>query len=127
MAELIKVMHVDDDEDIRVIATMALEMIGDLTVESCSSGFDALEKVEAFAPDLLLLDVMMPGMTGEQTWEKIRQLPGLADVPAVFMTAKAQDSVSRELVDSGAMAVITKPFDPMELCVRLRTLWAEGQ
>lgn len=125
MTELNKVLHVDDDDDIRVITRMALEAVGGFTVQQHSNGPDALENAADFAPDLFLLDVMMPGMGGVETCEKLRELPGLADVPVIYVTAKAQDHETRALLDAGAIAVITKPFDPMTLCDQLRAAWAE--
>ena len=123
MAELVKVLHVDDDEDIRVIAKMALEMIGGLEVHQCASGPQAIAEAASFAPDLFLLDYMMPGMNGEDTLKGLRQIPTLENVPAIFMTARAQSEVVDELKRHGALEVITKPFDPMELAAQLRESW----
>jgi len=127
MAELQKILHVDDDDDIRIIAKMALEVVGNLTVEQCSSGMDALEVAPQYKPDLFLLDVMMPVMGGEETWQKLRNIPGMENVPAIFMTAKAQDAATGALIELGAIAVITKPFDPMELCSQIRSAWDRHQ
>ena len=123
MKPLEKVLHVDDDQDIREIARLALEVVGDLTVLQCASGDEALSIASGFQPDLFLLDSVMPEMSGEETWNQLRKLSGLADVPAVFMTAKAQESVVKELIGLGAIAVITKPFDPIELCTQIRSAW----
>lgn len=112
---MIKVLHVEDDPDIREIAYMALGLMGEFDVLQCESGEDALKQVEAFQPDVLLLDVMMPGITGRQTLVGIRQLPSVAHVPAIFMTARAQQTDKEELLGSGAIAVISKPFDPLSL------------
>ena len=123
MGELTRVLHVDDDEDIRTIANLALEAVGRLTVCVCDSGPDALAKAEAFRPDLFLLDYMMPGMDGEETARRLHELPGLADVPVIFMTARVQGDMPQNLLDSGAIGVIAKPFDPMTLAARLREIW----
>ena len=120
MPTLDTVLHVDDDEDIRTIVGLALGSLGGMTVVSCSSGDEALVEVVNCHPDLFLLDVMMPGMTGQETWKKLRQLPGLENVPVIFMTAKAQDEVSNSLIEMGALDVITKPFNPVNLATHLR-------
>ena len=124
MAELRKVLHVDDDEDIRVIAKMSMEVVGDLAVHQCSSGMQAINEADAAKPDLFLLDYMMPGMNGEETLRGLRQIPGLENVPVIFMTARVQPDVSEALKRDGAIEVIAKPFDPMELCDQLRQAWA---
>ena len=112
---MIKLLHVEDDGDIREIAKMALEMSGEFEVVQCHSGENALTTVEHFTPDVVLLDMMMPGMTGRQTLEKLRQIRGLENTPAIFMTARAQHSEIEELLAIGAVDVISKPFDPMSL------------
>jgi len=123
MSDLTKILHVDDDDDIRQIALVSLEVVGGFNVHQCSSGKQALDEAEAFAPDLLLLDVMMPEMDGIETWQHLIAKESLAKTPAIFMTAKAEDSTSKKLLDSGAIAVITKPFDPMQLADQLRKAW----
>jgi CheY-like chemotaxis protein len=124
MAELKRILHVDDDEDIRVIANMALEMVGNLEVLQCGSGREATEKAADFAPDLFLLDYMMPEMDGEQTLRALRNLPGLQYVPVIFMTARVQADIADGLRREGALEVITKPFDPMELANQIREVWS---
>jgi len=126
MTELKRILHVDDDEDIREIANMALEMVGEFEVLQCACGQDAIEQAEAFAPDLFLLDYMMPDMDGEMTLNELRKLPGLSDVPVVFMTARVQKDMADNLRRNGALDVITKPFDPMELAGHLREIWQAG-
>jgi len=123
MAELSRILHVDDDEDIRVIADLALTMVGKFEVLQCASGQEATEKAADFAPDLFLLDYMMPCKDGEQTLRELRELPGLLHVPVVFMTARVQQDVADELRQKGALDVITKPFDPMDLADQLRQIW----
>lgn len=112
---MIKLLHVEDDADIREIAKMALELSGDFEVVQCECGEDALRCVADYAPDVLLLDMMMPGMTGRQTLEKIRENPAFQSTPAIFMTARAQPNELDELRSIGATEVISKPFDPMSL------------
>lgn len=125
MTELTRILHVDDDEDIRTIANMALEMVGQFEVLQCASGQEAVDVAGGFAPDLLLLDYMMPNMNGEETLEALRNIPGLEYVPVVFMTARVQGDVANVLRRKGALDVIPKPFDPIQLADQLRQIWAQ--
>ena len=120
-----RILHVDDDDDIRAIALLALETVGQLEVHQCACGQEALDAVADFKPDLFLLDVMMPGMTGEDTLAALRRIDGLQDTPVIFMTAKAQaDDVAR-LMSLGAEKVITKPFDPITLASEIVEIWQQ--
>lgn len=124
MSELRTILHVDDDEDILEIARMALELVDNFELYQFSSGPAALEGLKTLSPQLLLLDMMMPGMTGLQLSEIIRSDTRNGDIATIFMTAKAEDTASKELLDSGALDVITKPFDPMSLGSQIRTIWS---
>ncbi|MCK5445502.1 MAG: response regulator [Rhodospirillaceae bacterium] len=121
---LSKILYVEDDHDIQVVAQMALETVAGFTVSICSSGEDALEKAEAFSPDLILLDVMMPGMDGPTTLSRLREIDALATVPAVFMTAKVMPSDVERYKELGAADVISKPFDPMTLGEQVKKIWS---
>lgn len=121
------VMHVEDDPDIRIIAELALVTVGGLTITQYSSGAECLAAAERNVPDLILLDVMMPEMDGPETLRRLRDLPGLSQVPAVFMTAKAQPEEISEYKALGAIGVIPKPFDPLTLADQVRRLWTESQ
>lgn len=121
---LSRILYVEDDHDVRKVATFALKAVGGFTVEPCESGEQALEKAEGFAPQLLLLDVMMPGMDGPTTLERLRALPAIAGVPAIFMTAKVQPQEVARYRALGTLDVISKPFDPMTLSAMVRTIWA---
>lgn len=117
-----RVLHVDDEADIREVAKLALEAVGGFTVLSCASADEAAGKAQAFRPDVVLLDVMMPGMDGPATLKMLRGLDGLGDVPAIFMTAKAGTDERAALVAHGAVGVVSKPFDPMKLADDVRTI-----
>lgn len=121
--ELTRILYVEDDPDIQAIAMMVLETIHGFVMEACSSGGEALDKAVAFAPDLILLDVMMPGMDGPETLHHLREFPELATTPVVFMTAKVQPQEVQEYLNLGALGVIAKPFDPMTLAEQLRAIW----
>jgi DNA-binding response OmpR family regulator len=116
---MIRLLHVDDETDILEIAKMSFEVHGNIDVTMCTSGGEALQAVENFTPDVFLLDYMMPELTGPETLRKLRQRPGLEEVPAVFMTARAHENEHIELWELGARDVISKPFDPMTLGKRI--------
>jgi len=121
--ELKRILYVEDEPDIQAVAKIALESVGGFTLEICSSGFEAVEKCNNFNPDLLLLDVMMPGMDGVSTLKELRKQPGLEGTPAMFMTAKVRPSEVEQLRKEGAIDVIPKPFDPMTLSENIKSLW----
>lgn len=120
---LTRIMLIEDEEDIRAVAEMALETLGGFDLQACASGVEALAAIEEFAPQLIILDVMMPGMDGPETLRGIRKLPGFASTPAVFMTAKVQSEEIQSYLAEGASGVIPKPFDPMTLPDRVREIW----
>lgn len=125
MTELQRIMHVEDDHSIQQVAKIALEAVGGFTVHTCSSGQQALTDYEAFAPQLILLDVMMPGMDGPTTLQHLRQQFDLSKVPAIFMTAKVQNSEVESYKALGAADVVVKPFDPMTLSDQIRQIWQD--
>ena len=124
MPELSRILHVEDDPSIQAVAKVALEAVGGFRVLSCSCGQDALDQVQGFAPDFILLDVMMPGMDGPQTLAKIAQLVDIGQIPVVFMTAKVQPAEIEHYRGLGARDVIIKPFDPMQLAAQVRHIWS---
>ena len=117
------VLMVEDEADIREVAKMSLELVGGLRVETCSSGEEAMQRAQGIAPDLIMLDVMMPGMDGPTTLKGLRGLAGLEQTPVVFMTAKVMQSEVDDYKALGAVDVIPKPFDPMVLADRLKGIW----
>ncbi len=121
--DLERILYVEDEPDIQAIAKLALEQVGGFEVLICSSGAEALERAAGFTPDLLLLDVMMPGMDGPQTLAALRQVPELASTPAVFLTAKVLPAEVERYKEMGALDVIPKPFDPMTLSDQVRKVW----
>jgi CheY-like chemotaxis protein len=111
-----RLLLVDDAEDIRMIACISLERVGDWTVVPVSSGEAALRALEREGPfDVVLLDVMMPGMDGPTTLQQLRAHGLPTAVPVVFLTAKAQSAERQRLISLGAVGVIAKPFDPLKL------------
>lgn len=126
MAELKKILYVEDEPDIQMIARVALENVGGFELLVCSSGAEAVEKAAAFAPDMFLLDVMMPGMDGPTTLAELRKIPQLANTPVMFMTAKVQPQEVEFLKSLNVAEVIAKPFDPMGLANNIRESWAKA-
>lgn len=124
MAELKRILHVEDDRSIQAVARLALETLGGFEVLSCLSGQDALDQVQGFNPDFILLDVMMPGMDGPETLSKLRELVDIEQIPVAFMTAKVQPQEVKQYRQLGAREVIVKPFDPMTLAAQVRDIWS---
>ncbi|NHC10086.1 response regulator [Stutzerimonas degradans] len=125
MRELKRILHVEDVPSIQVITRIALEKLGGFEVLSCPSGQAALEQVEAFAPQLILLDVMLPQMDGVELLRQLAERIDLSDVPVVFLTGNLQFEEHDELSRLGMRAVLHKPFDPLQLATQLRTIWEE--
>ena len=121
---LTHILYVEDDLDIQAVAQIALEVVGGLSLKTCSSGAEALTAVNnGFVPDLLLLDVMMPNMDGPTTLAGLRKLANTVATPVIFMTAKVQSSELDFYTSLGAIGVIAKPFDPMALSTQVRAIW----
>ena len=119
-----RILYVEDEPDIRFVAQMALQAVGGFTVIACACGQDALNAAPDARADLLLLDVMMPGMDGPSTLKALRESPATANTPVIFMTAKVQVAEVALYKALGALEVIPKPFDPMELAAQIQKIWA---
>jgi CheY-like chemotaxis protein len=124
MKSLLKtIMLVEDDPDIQLITRLSLEVGGGYEVRVCASGAEAVRSAAAYAPDLILLDMMMPGMDGLAAMDALRKLPETAATPMVFFTANTQDQVRQDLLRRGALGVIIKPIEPNALVEQIRALW----
>jgi CheY-like chemotaxis protein len=124
-AVLKRITYVEDEPDIRAVVVLALEKLGNFIVDACPSGKDALERTPLFRPDLVLLDVMMPGMSGEETLQRLKKMPNLTHVPMAFVTARTGMYEVERYHAIGAASVIPKPFDPMILPQRVHRIWRE--
>ena len=122
-----RVLLVEDELDIQIVARLALKDIGQLEVEVCGSGIEALEVAPRFRPELILLDVMMPEPDGLATLKALARKPETAAIPVVFVTAKAQSHEIKEYLERGAVDVIVKPFDPMTLADQVHEIWRRHQ
>lgn len=127
MNDLRRIMHIEDDPSIQDVARVALEIVGKFEVCTCSSGQEALLRFAGFDPQLVLLDVMMPGMDGPTTLKQLQQQFDLSKVPVVFMTAKVQASEVESYTALGARDLVVKPFDPMTLSSQIRQIWLDHQ
>jgi CheY-like chemotaxis protein len=116
----LRVLHVDDEPDIREVVELSLGLDPGFSTRNCASGQEALGAAADWAPDIILLDVMMPVMDGAATLARLRENPLTAGIPVVFMTARAQSRELDQLRSLGAVGVIPKPFDPMTLAASVR-------
>jgi CheY-like chemotaxis protein len=121
-----RLLLVDDDDGVRFVARSALERVGGWTVTAVSSGDEAIAEAVASPPDAILLDVMMPGLDGPTTLAQLRHNPVTADIPVIFLTAKARSSQHDTLLELGAKGVLVKPFDPMQLSNQVAALLGFG-
>jgi CheY-like chemotaxis protein len=121
------VLLVDDDPNIRKLAKMTLERVGRWQVTVACSGGEALELLKGEMPDVVILDVMMPGLDGKSTLTHIKNDPATAHIPVILMTAKVQHQEMDEYVEMGATGVIVKPFDPLRLPDEIRQLVASSK
>ena len=117
---------VDDEADIREVARLSLELIGGWVVSVADCGADAIGKARELLPDVILLDVMMPGIDGVETMRSLSDDPATRDIPVIFLTAKAQVGERRRLEEAGACGLIAKPFDPMSLPGQVAEILATG-
>lgn len=117
----LRVLHVDDEPDIREVVEISLSLDPDLVTQSCDSGQEALTIAADWSPDLILLDVMMPVMDGPATLARLRDNAQTTGIPVLFMTARAQTRELDRFRSLGAIGVIPKPFDPMTLAASVRS------
>jgi two-component system OmpR family response regulator len=120
-----KICYVEDDEDIQRIVRMSLERIGKMEVCVCGDPMAAIDRINEFAPDLVLLDWMMPGMDGPTLFREMQRRPETSALPVVFITAKASQTELDELSRLGAAGTISKPFNPKDLPDQLRAIWSK--
>jgi CheY-like chemotaxis protein len=117
------VLYVDDDPDICEVVQSSLHLLSGFDVRTAESGERAMELALELQPDLILMDVMMPGLDGPSTLKRMRASAALADIPVIFLTAKVLPAEVAHFLNLGAIGVIRKPFDPLRLGSELFTLW----
>jgi len=123
MTILNKILYAEDEPDIREIATLALEIIGEFQIKTCASGTFVIDLALEFQPQLILLDVMMPNMDGPTTLAALKKHKRLAAIPVIFLTAKILPDEIARFKALGAIDVISKPFDPMSLADQIKAIW----
>ena len=117
-----KVLIIDDEPDVRSVARLSLGRVGQMDVVELPGGVEAVATAKSERPDVILLDLMMPEMDGVETLEALRGDPETAEIPVVFITAKAMPPEISRLKRLGALDVIVKPFDPMTVAAELREI-----
>jgi two-component system, OmpR family, response regulator len=120
---LIRICYVEDDEDIQRIVRMSLERVGKMTVEVVGDPTVAIDAINAFKPDLVMLDWMMPKLDGVALFRQMQARPETQALPVVFITARASQRDLDELMKIGAAGTISKPFSPKDLPEQLREIW----
>lgn len=119
-----RVLCADDEQDIRTVLQLALELDPEMEVEMVSSGKELIERAKNSKQpyDAFVLDGMMPELDGYETCKRLKADPGTAQIPVVFLTAKSQEEEQQRAISLGAVATLTKPFDPLTLAAELRTV-----
>jgi diguanylate cyclase (GGDEF)-like protein len=123
--ELKKILYIDDDVDLHNVIQLAIEVIGELKLSISSSGKDGIKEISIFKPDLILLDVNMPEMSGPETLKELQRLHAAKNIPVIFFTTKVTSEREDELIKLGAIKVLNKPFDPMKLAENIKEIWSE--
>ncbi len=114
-----RLLCADDEPDIRTILELALGLEPSIEAEVLSSGTELLARVKSYKPDAILLDAMMPEVDGYETCRRLKADPETAGIPVVFLTARAQRGEQDSAIELGAIACLTKPFDPLTLAGEL--------
>ncbi len=118
-----KILTCDDEKHIVRLIQVNLERQG-YEVTTAYNGVECLEQVKADRPDLIVLDVMMPEMTGFEVLDALKKNPETADIPVIMLTARAQDADVLRGWQSGVECYLTKPFNPMELIAFVKRIFA---
>jgi CheY-like chemotaxis protein len=117
------VLIIDDDDGIREVAAMSLQLVAGWEVSAASNGVDGLRQARASRPDGILLDVMMPELDGPGTLARLRADEQVGDTPVIFLTAKVQSTDRARFADLDVAGLIAKPFDPMTLANEMAALF----
>ena len=110
-----QILLIDDEENLFSVIKICLQKLGGWTVITAASGAEGLRHAEAFLPDAILLDVMMPDLDGLTVLRQLKENPKTQDIPVVLLTAKMQSSYQNEYAQLDIAGVLSKPFDPLKL------------
>ena len=117
-----KVLIIDDADDLLYVARYILGEIGDMEVHTATNAEEGVQIAVAERPDCILLDLVMPGIDGEETLELLRRAPETRDIPVIFLTSRVRtDDVARRNADQ-IVGVITKPFDAKTFASQIREM-----
>lgn len=121
-----KILYVDDADELRLMVTTVLERIHHYTIKTCICGEEAIENTKDFNPDLILLDMWMsPNMNGIEAFQAFQLQPHLKDIPVIFLTGQADQNEIQQYISLGAIGVIAKPFNPMQLGSSIDQIWQQ--
>jgi CheY-like chemotaxis protein len=117
-----RILIIDDEEDIREVAALSLETTAAWEILTASNGAEGVRVATESqpAPDAILMDVMMPGMDGPTTFRMLQEIPGVASIPVILLTAKVQGVDQRRFAGLGVAGVLFKPFNPLTLAEQIR-------
>ena len=121
---MVSVLVVDDDPEIRELVRYTLD---EWDVRTAANGQEAMSAVAAATPDLVVMDIMMPGMSGLEVLERWRADPATANLPVILLTAKAAESDVDRGFELGATEYVVKPFSPLDLVRRVGELASRAQ
>ena len=119
-----RILIAEDETDIRELVAFTLRFAGH-EVTTTANGEEAYHKAQEIIPDLIMMDVRMPKMTGYDACRAMKQIPSLKDIPVVFLSAKGQDSEIQTGLDAGAEEYLLKPFAPDQLVERVKAILAK--
>ncbi len=120
------ILIIDDEEDVKAIAQMGLEMAADWNVITASSGKEGLTLAASTQPEVILLDLMMPEWDGKETLQNLKANQSTSSIPVILMTAKTQSAIATEISELDLAGVITKPFRPLELPEKITNILNQG-
>ena len=124
MRPLQRILHVEDVPSIQVVTRIALQKLGGFEVLSCASGQEALEQIQQFAPDMILLDLSLPKMDGMELLRQLAVTIDLQHTAVVLLTGHTGEPADpAELRRLGVRKLLKKPFDPLQLASQLMQVW----
>lgn len=120
------ILIIDDEEDVKAIAKMGLEMAADWQVITASSGIEGLNLAAIEQPEVILLDLMMPNWDGKETLKQLKANQNTAHIPVILMTAKTQSAIAPDLKALDLVGIIIKPFRPLQLSAQIAQILSEN-